>query len=118
MIDGMSPTTDGNKTIVPEQEKKSSPAGANSQQLTSETSSRIKSKESRLATQATERDGYETENEEEQETEDIQKLREAMAKAGISTEDVLKMVMGKKKTVNQRQKNIGAGRGKGGKTKK
>jgi hypothetical protein len=73
---------------------------------------------SKLATQTPGRDGYETENEEEQGTEDVRKLREALAKAGISTEDVLKMVVGKKKATNQRQKNVGAGRGRGGKTKK
>jgi hypothetical protein len=118
MIDGMSPTTDGNKAIVPEQERESTSVGAKSQQPTSGTSSGIRSKESKLTTQTTGRDGYETENEEEQGTEDVWKLREALATAGISTDDVLKMFVGKKKTVNQRQKNIGAGRGKGGKTKK
>jgi hypothetical protein len=118
MIDGMSPTIEGNKTIVPEQERESTSMGVNSQQPTSGTSSGIKSKESKLATQTAGRDGYETENEEEQGTEDVRKLREALAKAGISTEDVLKMIMGKKKAANQRQKNVGAGRGRGGKTKK
>jgi hypothetical protein len=43
---------------------------------------------------------------------------EALAKAGILTQEVLKMVVGKKKAADQRQKNIGAGRGRGGKTKK
>ena len=80
--------------------------------------SEIRSKESKQTTQTAEKDGNETENEEEQGTEDVQKLLEALAKAGLSTQDVLKMVVGKKKPANQRQKNIGAGRGRGGKTKK
>jgi hypothetical protein len=118
MIDGMSPGADGNKTMVPEQGKESTSTGANSHQPTAKSQSRIRSKESGQATQTAEKDGDETENEEEQETEDGQKLLEALAKAGISTEEVLKMVVGKKKAVNQRQKNIGAGRGRGGRTKK
>ena len=118
MIDGMSPGADVNKTIVPEQGKESTSTGANSHKLTPKSSGRIRSKESEQAAQTAEKDGDETENEEEQETEDGQKLLEALAKAGISTEEVLKMVVGKKKAVNQRQKNIGAGRGRGGRTKK
>ena len=118
MIDGMSPGANGNKTIVPEQERESTPTGANSQQLTPKSLSGIRSKESKQTTQTAEKDGNETENKEEQGTEDVQKLLEALAKAGLSTQDVLKMVVGKKKPANQRQKNIGAGRGRGGKTKK
>jgi hypothetical protein len=118
MIDGMSPGADGNKTIVPEQERESTSTGANSHQQTPKSSSGIGSKESKQARQTAEKDRDETENEEEQGTEDGQKLLEALAKAGISTQEVLKMVVGKKKAANQRQKNIGAGRGRGGKTKK
>jgi len=92
--------------------------GENSHQQTPKPSSRIRLKESEQAAQTAEKDGDETENKEEQGTEDGQKLLEALAKAGISTQEVLKMVVGKKKAVNQRQKNIGAGRGRGGKTKK
>jgi DNA-binding protein H-NS len=114
----MSPGANDNKTIVPEQERESTSTGANSHQQTPKSSSGIGSKESKQATQTAEKDRDESENEEEQGTEDGQKLLEALAKAGISTQEVLKMVVGKKKAANQRQKNIGAGRGRGGKTKK
>jgi hypothetical protein len=114
----MSPGANGNKTIVPEEGRESTSTGVNSHQPTPKSSSGIRSKESKKATQTAEKDGNETENEEQQGTEDAQKLLEALAKAGISTQDVLKMVVGKKKAVNQRQKNTGAGKGRGGKTKK
>jgi len=119
MIDGMSPAVDGNKTVVPEQ---STSMGANSQQPTLKPSSKVGPKKSKPATKTAEKDENETENKEEQgterATEDVQKLIEALAGAGISTQDVLKMVVGKKKAANQRQKNMGSGRGRGGKTKK
>jgi hypothetical protein len=119
MIDGMSPAVDGNKTVVPEQ---STSMGANSQQPTLKPSSKVGPKNSKPSTKTAEKDENETENEEEQgterATEDVQKLIEALAGAGISTQDVLKMVVGKKKAANQRQKNMGSGRGRGGKTKK
>jgi hypothetical protein len=80
MIDGMSPTVDGNKTVVPEQ---STSMGANSQKPTLKPSSKVRPKESQLATKTAEKDGNETKNEEEHQTErateDVQKLMGALA---------------------------------------
>jgi hypothetical protein len=122
MIDSVRPERDVDKTIEPEQERQTTSTGANFQQPTSKPSSGVRPKENKPTTQTAEKKGTEIENEDEQETEetmeDVQKMMEALAKAGISTHDVLKMVVGKKKTTNQRQKNVGAGRGRGGKTKK
>jgi hypothetical protein len=122
MIDAMRPGGDSGETVVPEQERQSTSTGANSQQPPPKPPSGIKSKESKQTTRSKERDAKETGNDEEQELdeaeEDLQKLREALAKVGFSTRDALEMVVGKKKAANQRQKNVGAGRGRGGKTKK